>query len=285
MDEYVARNGYGKFLSTGLTILSVVGFVSALVGSTWLRAVTTFLALVAAVLLILLGIAERRRLHGRIERDADTINRYVKFIDQRTPFHIQVWKQVVTISRNGDAVIRREMTLTRADDSEPHFLRANVSYYGSVRLSESMKRRVNIEAYRMNPADGDRETRARWTYSWSTTTAGKPSLDVVVHLDGGIEEGEVVVVEWSWPRYSEDLRADRDTELFDVVFRRDVAEFQYEIRLKDCGGVIPAIGSRGGIGFTRRSEAGDYVVGFGQSKPALGANVGVVIDMNPHGGK
>jgi hypothetical protein len=280
LDGYVARNGYGKALTTSLAIVSALSFVSALFGSTWLRAVVAFLMLLAVLLLVLLGITERRRLHDRIELDADTINRYVGFIGQRSPFMIRSWTQVVTIARNGDAVIRREMSLSRADDSEPHFLEAKLSYYGKVKLTDAMKRRVNVDTYRSNPADGDRGTRAHRTYSWSATPAGKPRMDVVVHLDGGIEEGEVIVVEWSWPRYSEDLRTFRSTELFDVVFRRTVSEYRYEIRLKDCGGVEPVIGRRG-VTFTARWQGDDYVVTFGQSNPAVGGAVGVEVDMNP----
>lgn len=281
LDGYVARNGYGKSLATALTVVSIVSFVSALFGTTWLRAVVAFLMLVAVVLFVLLGIAERRRLHSRIELDADTINRYVQFIGQRSPFTIRSWTQVVTIGKAGDVSIRREMTLSHADDTEPHFLRANVSYYGTVHLTDSMKRRVNVEVYRRNPADGDRGTRVHRTYSWSTTGSGKPSMDVVVHLDGGLEEGEVVIVEWDWPRYSEDLRSARSTELFDVVFRRPVDDFRYEIRLKDCGGVTPVIARRGQIDVSGNWDDKEYVVRFGQSNPAVGVPVGVVIDMNP----
>lgn len=281
LDEYVARNGYGKLFAGLVTILSVISFTSVLLGTVWLRTATTFVLLIAIIVLTILGVIERRRLHDRIELDADTINRYVDFIAQRAPFHIRKWQQLVEIEKNGDVLIRREVHVSRADDSEPHFLKVNAVYYGTTNLTPAARRRVKADAYRSNPTDGDRGTRAHRTYSWSVTPAGRPRHEVVVHLDGGLEDDEVVTVEWRWPRYSEDLRSCRSTELFDVRFGRSVTEFAYTIRLKNCGGVQPVVQRRGVPSVNQSWSNDDYIVTFGESNPVLGTSVGVVIDMNP----
>jgi hypothetical protein len=83
-----------------------------LFGTTWFQLVGVTMVAIAAVLVLLLGIAERRRLYARIERDADMINRYVNVINLRNPFHVKKWRQSVEIAANGDCVIRIEQILS-----------------------------------------------------------------------------------------------------------------------------------------------------------------------------
>jgi hypothetical protein len=283
LDEYVARNGYGKLFTTLLATISVVTLLSALFGALWLRAATALVLVAGIVVLLLLGIAERRRLRGRIERDADTINRYVDFIDHHAPVKIRVSKQIVEIEKNGDSVITWDITLRQADDSEPHFVKASFTYYGKANLTDATRRRVWVSAYRMSTPDADPGTRAHVTYSWSNAKNGRPKHDVVVHLDGGIEEGERIVVVWHWPKYCDDLRSFRSSEIFEAFFGFAVDEFQYEIRLKECGRLQPVVNRRGIAathGWDKRHK-GDYIITFGGTHPAQGKSVGVEIDMDP----
>jgi len=283
LDEYVARNGYGKLVTSVLTIITVVSLFGTLFGTVWLRAATAIVLVAAISVLLLLGIAERRRLRTRIERDADTINRYVDFVEHHSPVSIKIWKQVIEIGKNGDSVITCDITLREAEDSEPHFVKASSIYYGKAGLTEATRRKVRVHAYRMSSPDADPGTRAHVTYSWSNAGNGRPKHDVVVHLDGGIESGERIVVVWHWPKYCEDLRSYRSSEAFEAFFGFAVDEFEYQIRLKDCGRVQPVVNRRGITathGWDNRHK-GDYVVTFGGSNPPQGKSVGVVIDMDP----
>jgi hypothetical protein len=108
---------------------------------------------------------------------------------------------------------------------------------------------------------------------------------VTVHLTGRVADGDVVTVEWRWPKYSADLRAARSSELFDVHFKNQVIDFRYEIRLKDVAGVQPAITRRGLRTVEERWDGDDYIVAFALRRPAVGSQAGVALDTNPRSRK
>ena len=93
---------------------------------------------------------------------------------------------------------------------------------------------------------------------------------MVVHLTSRVQAGDVVTVEWRWPKFSADLRSARSSELFDVLFTNRVVDFRYEIRLKDVGGVQPAITQQRLRTFGEHWDGDDYVVVFSARNPAVG---------------
>lgn len=285
LDEYVAAHGYGRLGLTVVTFLSFAGLLSSLLGTTWLRMVSVTILAVAAVLVLLLGIAERRRLYSRIERDAGLINKYVRIIQHEKPFKFKQWRQFVEIAPNGDCRIRIQVTMSPADGHEPHFVILNSIYYGSMTLTDRAKRRVRYDSYFRNKGGASRDTRANSTYSWTLSHEGKPRHNVVVHLGGKVEDGDIVTVEWRWPRFSADLRALRSSELFDVFFTTEVLDYRYEIRIKDARGVQPAITRRGVRTFTQKWDDDDYVIVFSGRRPATWSNLGVEVDMKPRAKK
>ncbi|MFF1613716.1 hypothetical protein ACFVYA_38635 [Amycolatopsis sp. NPDC058278] len=281
LDDYVAEHGYGRLGATVMTVLGVGGVLSTLFGTTWFRLISVTVVAIAAVLVLLLGIAERRRLYARIERDANMINRYVDLVSIQNPFHVKKWHQTVVISANGDCVISIEQTISPVDDAEPHFVKLNSIYYGSMPLSERAKRRVKQYAFFRNGGGKNRNVRAYSTYSWVLSVDGKPKHNVVVHLTSRVRNGDVVTVEWRWPKFSADLRSARSAELFDVLFTNQVIDFRYEIRLKDVGGVQPAITRQRLRSIDERWDGDDYVVVFSAKNPAPGTRIGVELDMQP----
>ncbi|WP_410623195.1 hypothetical protein [Amycolatopsis sp. cmx-8-4] len=281
LDDYVAEHGYGRLGGAVVTFLGVGGALSTLFGATWFRLVSVTVLAVAAVLVLLLGIAERRRLYARIERDANMINRYVNLVEFENPFHVKKWRQTVEIAANGDCVIRIEQTISPIEDAEPHFVKLNSIYYGSLSLGDRAKRRVKQYAYFRNGGGRNRDVRAYSTYSWAQSADGRPKHSVVVHLASGVRNGDVVTVEWRWPKFSSDLRTARSAELFDVLFTNRVIDFRYEIRLKDVAGVQPAITRRGLRAVDEHWDGDDYVVAFAAKSPAPGTRIGVELDMQP----
>ena len=108
LDDYVAEHGYGRMGGAVLAFLGLGGALSTLFGTVWFRLVSVTFGMVMVVLVLLLGIAERRRLYARIERDANMINKYVKLLASENPFEVKKWRQVIEISANGDCVIKIE---------------------------------------------------------------------------------------------------------------------------------------------------------------------------------
>lgn len=285
LDNYVAEHGYGRLGGSVMTFLGVAGVLSTLFGTTWFRLVSVTLVAVAAVLVLLLGIAERRRLYSRIERDAEMINRYVNAIHQQNPFRVKKWRQTVVVEANGDCVIRVEHALSQVSAAEPHFVKLNSIYYGSVFLTDRARRRVKHYAYFRNGRGKARDVRAPSTYSWTQSEDGRPKHDVNVHLTGAVSDGDVVTVEWRWPKFSADLRDARSSEVYDVLFRNQVNDFRYEIRLKDVAGVQPAVTRRRLRTVEERWDDDDYVVAFTLKNPLVGSRVGVELDMKPRSRK
>lgn len=281
LDGYVAEHGYGRMGRAVLAFLGLGGALSTLFGTMWFRLVSVTFGMVMVVLVLLLGIAERRRLYARIERDANMINKYVKLLASENPFEVKKWRQVVEISANGDCAIKIEQTIAPVAGADPHFVRLNSVYYGSMSLGERAKRRVKHYAHFRNGGGRSRDVRAYSTYSWDQSADGKPKHNVVVHLTSRVQSGDVVTVEWRWPKFSADLRSARSSELFDVLFTNRVVDFRYEIRLKDVGGVQPAITQQRLRTFGEHWDGDDYVVVFSARNPAIGTRIGVELDMQP----
>lgn len=281
LDDYVARNGFGKLFAGGLSTLAVAGVFGSLFGAPWLRVATSVLLGCAVILLVTLLIAERRRLYHRLVRDAHMLARYTAALPQ----DIQVldWSQEVTINAKGDAIIQRTVRLASAADDKPHYLNVNTVYYGSRELTQAAKRRVRVTAHRLAPGGEEREIRTTFTYIWTASRTNNPRNDVLVHLEGGVEEGEKVIVRWEWPAFSADLMSGRSGEDFDVYFRVVVAKFDYTIRLRDVSpGKPPSVSKKGPITLTHGSEQKDYVIKFSGVLPAAGNTQGIRIDTQPN---
>lgn len=285
LDDYVAEHGYGRLGGGVVTFFGVGSILSTLFGTIWFRLTSVTAVAVAGVLVLLMGIAERRRLYARIERDAGMINRYVNLVNPQKPFHVKKWRQSVEIAPNGDCVIRIEQKISPVSDAEPHFVKLNCIYYGSVSLGDRAKRRVKHYAHFRNGGGKNRNVRAYSTYSWAQSADGNPKHNVIVHLTSKVQEGDTVTVEWHWPKFSADLRSARSPELFDVLFTNQVIDFRYEIRVKDAGGVQPAVTRRGLRTVDEHWEGDDYVVVFAARRPDLGTCIGVELDMQPRSRK
>jgi hypothetical protein len=281
LDEYVARNGFGKLAAGGLTVLTIAGVFGSLLGAPWLRVTTSILLGCAVILLLALLITERRRLHHQTRRDAQMLARYTRALPNHEAVHVLDWRQEVTIKKNGDAVMERTIRLGEVDDDDPHYLNVNSVYYGSQNLSVRVKRRVRVTAHRLAPGDSSREIRTHFTYHWTTTKDAKPRHDVLVHLEGGVEEGEKVIVRWDWPGFSADLRSGLDGEDFDVFFRVVIAHYDYVIRLRDVSKARPpSVWKKGTVQILSQDfEQGDFVIKFTGQLPAAGTTQGIRIDM------
>jgi hypothetical protein len=286
LEDLVFRHGYVRVLSATIAALGSVGLLGQLLGLNWLR--TTF-ASIAGILFILAGtisFAGTQKLRSRVRRSEELLHKYADALAVRTPdpISVQEWMQEVTVEDNGDAFCRRVLVLHGADDGIPRFLSVNLVYYGSTLLTERSRRLVQCKAFHAGADDIGQKTRAIATSIWSTSSNGKPRLEIYVHLGTVVQEGDVVTVEWTWPKYSVDLMSGTDPETFDVLFKKEIAKFEHRVifrNIKRDSGFI--VRNQGAQGLRRIRQGKDVVVEFSAANPKMAQRMGFVADYQPEG--
>jgi hypothetical protein len=286
LEDLVFRHGYLRVLSATVAALGSVGLLGQLLGLSWLR--TTF-ASIAGVLFVLtaaISFAGTQQLRARVRRSEELLHKYADALAQRTPapISVQEWKQEVTVEDNGDAFCRRVLVLHEANDDIPRFLSVNLVYYGSTQLTERSRKLVQCKAFHASTDDVAQKTRANATSIWSTSSNGKPRLDIYVHLGNVVQEGDVITVEWTWPKYSVDLMSGAETESFDVLFAKAVAKFEHRVIFRNVKRENSFIvRNQGAQGLRRLRQGKDVVVEFSAANPKMSQRMGFIADYQPEG--
>ena len=188
-----------------ITVLTVSGVLGQVFGITWLR---VFFASAAAVMFVLAGLvsfAGTEKLRSRKAIAEGLLHKYADALRTDSPLAIREWHQEVVIETNGDAHITRKLVLESAPDQLPRYLSVNMVYYGSAELTERRLVQVACTALHAGPEDTSAGTRATATSAWRSSSNDKPKLEVYVHLGDVVEAGDVITVEWQWPKFSADL--------------------------------------------------------------------------------
>ncbi|WP_326568239.1 hypothetical protein VSH64_41785 [Amycolatopsis rhabdoformis] len=281
LEELVFRHGYLRVFAATVASLGSVGLLGEVLGLAWLQ--TTFASIAGGLFVIASAIsfAGTHKLRTRVKHSEELLHSYADALAVRTrkPISVQEWKQEVTVEDNGDAFCRRVLVLHEAGDRIPRYLSVNLVYYGTTPLSERGRRLVECKAFHAGPEDVDQRTRANATSIWSTSSNGKPKLDLYIHLGNVVQEGDVVTVEWTWPKYSVDLMTGAEPEAFDVLFTKDVSKFEHRVIFRnvkhDSSFVVR---NQGAQGLRRIRQGKDVVVEFSAANPKMSHRMGFIAD-------
>jgi hypothetical protein len=192
---------------------------------------------------------------------------------------VREWRQEVTIETSGDAHFQRELILEGAPDDIQRHLSVNLVYYGSTELTERTRRQVQCLAFHAGPEDRDAATRAKATSTWDTSSNNKPRLKIYVHLGHLVQDGDVVIVKWTWPGYSADLMDGVAPEGFDVLFNKEIGKFEHEVVFREVGGRSSfKIRNQGAANLVQVRQGRDLVVRFSSEEPPMNRRMGFVAD-------
>jgi hypothetical protein len=239
----------------------------------------TFFDLLAII--VSLGVQLRRRRAELADR-ARTLTWYVdKFV--RAPdhlaFHIDDWFEDTTVGKNGDAFIERWITLIVGEHELFSCWTATYPSTGA-RLSNSMRRKVKVEARAFAMTNSGRELGAHYdvTYEWE-----EDKQRAFIHFGQTRAPGETVRlwVRWRWPQYYRAL-LEGATEPFEWIMHRPAGKLRAEItfskaaRVKNPPRVTPFTGCpRPEL---RDSSDGATVVTFEQVNLPANTPVGFTLD-------
>ncbi|MGC7095783.1 hypothetical protein ACPZ19_14015 [Amycolatopsis lurida] len=279
LEIVVHRFGYLRALSGTITVLTVSGVLGQVFGITWLR---IFFATAAAGLFVLAGLisfAGTEKLRSRKVITEGLLHKYADALRNDSPLAIREWQQEVVIETNGDAHITRKLVLESAADELPRYLAVNMVYYGSDELTERRRRQVACKALHAGQEDTSAATRATATSAWRLSSNGMPKLEVYVHLGDVVEAGDLITVEWQWPKFSADLMDGKAPESFDVLFAKKVGRFEHRVVFREAGrDQRMKIVNRGASNLDKQRIGHDLVVSFSAVEPELGRRFGFVAD-------
>ncbi|MFI6027898.1 hypothetical protein [Amycolatopsis magusensis] len=280
LESVVHRYGYVRTLSGTVTVLGITGVLGQVLGVAWLRTVFATGAAALFVLAGLIAFAGTQTLRARIAVNEALLHTYADALRTHSPLAIREWRQEVVIETNGDAHITRRLTLEAAGDELPRYLSVNMVYYGSAELTERLRRQVSCTARHAGP-DSAEATRATATSAWRLSSNGKPKLEVYVHLGDVVDPGDVVIVEWKWPKFSADLMNGLAPETFDVLFDKKVGKFEHRVIFREAGkeGVLQ-IRNQGAANLVRQPHGRDLVVEFSAVEPEMRKRFGFVADFS-----
>lgn len=285
LERVVHRNGYLRVLTVTITLLGLVGLLGQLLGLPWLRFAYGTLAAILFVLASAVSFAGTQLLRERVTRSETVLHSYADALNANHPLEIWEWKQDVFIEPNGDASMRRHLVLGAASsDGPPRHLRISVLYYGKTAMTDRDKRRVSVKVLHTE-ATGTNNTgiRVASTSTWKASSSGEPQLDVYVHLGEYVKRGDVVMVEWDWPRYSADLMSGRSSEIFDVLFDKEVENFTHTVTFRSLADPSRLqIQERNAPDLERIENGKDVTIRFAAANPELHKLYGFIADYHKH---
>ncbi|HET6289825.1 MAG TPA: hypothetical protein VFG15_24160 [Amycolatopsis sp.] len=152
-----------------------------------------------------------------IYRTEQLLHSYLPDSPKTTPVAIRRWEQEAWIEESGDTWVRRKVTMAESADLHLRYLTSTSVCYGTTKLCPRHRGEAGIRSTRPT------------TSRWSETEREESMLTVFVHLGRTVEEGDVVIPEWHWPKYSADLMKGIRPEPFDTLFTTTVAESDLKV--------------------------------------------------------
>jgi hypothetical protein len=277
LEKVIHRNGYFRVLATTIVGLGFIGILGQILGVTWLRYVYGILAALLFLLTSAVAFGATQRLRERVARSESILHEYADSMPMAHAIGIDECREEVTIERNGDALIKRRYVLKPLEDSDaPRYLTMNTVYYGETPLTDRDKRLVEVKVRHGNTGSGEESVLARATSRWGQSSHPFPKLEVYIHLGKSLQDGDTVIFECSWPRYSRDLTTGRSSETFDVMFTKEIAKVYYRAIFRDIenDSVLNIVRGSRVTGFRRQRVGKDVLVTFEEENPPLNVRMG-----------
>lgn len=196
LDSHISREEPSAILKSFIGLMAFAGLLGTIFGNQAIR-VGAFVVVIAFVVsVIILLLADRRKLHSEYDKHRDLLARYCNFVIANNPeplVSIEDWTQKVYVQPNGDV---REVSVIRAVAlrDEVHFIR----FHAGSRWDqpERYRRKVQIRA-RSIKVNGFSGPHWHVTNSWLSDN----KMRSIVHFDSPISKGEEVRLELvrSWP--------------------------------------------------------------------------------------
>ncbi|SEP51809.1 hypothetical protein [Amycolatopsis saalfeldensis] len=280
IEELVHREGYLRTLAATITTLGSVGLIGQLLGIAWLRTTFATFAAVLFVLVSAVSFAGTQRLRSRIDRDEALLHDYAESLYKSPATVIREWKQEVVIESTGDTHFSRTLVLGDSGSDTPRYVSLGIVRFDRSPMSERSRRRVTYSAvHASRPHDLSGGTRVHTTASWTKAPTGE-RLTVYAHLGRTVQDGDLLTLECSWPRFSTELMSGKAPETFEARFAIPVAWFEHRVVFR-CAGHTRRLGIRPlpGTEVVRERRSGDTVVTFRGSNPELLQPRGFVADL------
>lgn len=277
LEKVIHRNGYFRVLASTVVGLGFIGILGQLLGVTWLRYAYSILAVVLFVLTSAVAFAATQKLRERVARSESILHEYADSMPMGHAIHIDECKEEVIIERNGDALIKRRYVLRSLEDtSAPRYLTMNTVYYGETALTDRDMRLVEVKVRHGNTKSGEESVLARATSRWGQSSHPLPKLEVYIHLGKSFQDGDTIIFECSWPRYSRDLTTGKSSETFDVMFTKEISKVYYAATFRDVesDSTLSVVRGSRAMGFKRARSGKDVIVTFEEENPPLNIRMG-----------
>ncbi|MGW4832242.1 hypothetical protein ACWEOG_31955 [Amycolatopsis japonica] len=233
LEDLVYRHGYLRVVAGAVAMLGTIGLLGQVLGLAWLRTIFATAAALLFLIAALISFSATRRLRDRLAQTEQLLHSYLPDLPKTDPVGIRRWKQETSIEENGDAWIRREVTMAEAKDRHLRYLTFTTTCYSQNKLTNRDKRKVKYDFVHATASTPESGVRVPTTSRWSETERGHSSLTIYVHLGRAVEEGDVVTAEWHWPKHSAELMKGIRPEAFDTFFTTTVAEFDFHVKFRN----------------------------------------------------
>lgn len=216
LDEYLQREDSTAVVRAVVGLMGFAGLLGTVLGSSVVRG-GGFVAIALFVIsVILILLADRRKLKRKYYAHRKFLGRYCDFIVEhhnRPLINITLWKQTAFIQPNGD--VREVLRINAvAERREVYFLRFRAGG-GEAESTRRQQRRVKVNA-RAITVNGQRGPRWEVTRSWLPD--GR--LNSIVHFHEPIRKGGKIDIEIErfWPGKCAPLMREGATEPFTFRF-------------------------------------------------------------------
>ncbi|AIG79868.1 Putative membrane protein [Amycolatopsis japonica] len=284
IEELVYRYGYIRVFGSAVAMLGTAGLLGQVLGIAWLR--TTFATAAAFLFVVaaLVSFAGGQKQRNKLTNAENILHGYADAMHTESPIVVKEWRQDVIIEDNGDAYCQRTLILDAAANGKPRYVSINLVYYGAGPLTDRARRKVVCKAFHAGAENSAERTRANATSTWKTARNGKPRLDVYVHLGTFVQDGDLVTVEWFWPKYSADLMSGAAPEAFDVVFDKEVSSFTHRVVFRNIRNPsLFTVRNQGARNFKKETQGRDVIVEFSATRPEMNQQMGFIADYTRNG--
>lgn len=263
LEGHLIKVGVFGLAEGALAILAFGGIMSALLGTTAVKASAIVVVLLANLGTFIILLAGRRELRRRSERDQLLLGHYCRVLRDRSDFSWRVisWSEVITIKANGDS----HTVVTVKAIVESVLLDFFRLCLGAIwNQPHRYRRQVKVNA-RSLEVDGIGGTRYEVTTSWMPD--GR--LEFLTHFKSPLNLGEKIelVLELEWPGKCVPLVRYREPEEFRVHFRNRVEFAHYVVVLPDgmeayCQPIGFVPGENRNVISSGRNRAGQQEISF-----------------------
>jgi len=230
LDSYISREEPATILKSLVGLMAFAGLLGTIFGNQAIRVGAFVVVIVFVVSVILLLLADRRRLQRECATHRDLVARYDNLVMESSPeplISVEDWSQRVYVRSNGD--VREVLTIKAvALREEVHFLRFHM---GSA-WNQPERYRSKVEVYaRSIGIDGT--VGPHWNVTGSWLSASK--MRSIVHLRSPLARGEEIRLEMIriWPAKCLPLMRDgaADTFTFRRTDRMPILRIEYQVIL------------------------------------------------------